>query len=676
MTFASNPALPSAPNSPSVSKEWLRALEKTAPIGNVPARVFPTVMDEVADRFGNAAALLSRDEKMTYGELAQQSNRYARWALAQGIKKGDAVALLMPNRPRYFAIWLGVTRIGGVVALLNTSLAGAGLAHCINIVAPKHIIVDREFVGSSASVLEGLDCSPTIWNHSVSDQHSSDDLELDRYSGQQLTKSERPDLTTNDKALYIYTSGTTGLPKAAIVDHYRLMMWTHWFAAIMDTKSDDRMYNTLPMYHSIGGAVATGAVLLNGGSVVIEKRFSATQFWKSVVEWDCTLFQYIGELCRYLLEAPIVPQELQHRLRLCCGNGLRMDVWKPFKDRFHIPRILEFYAATEGNVSLYNLEGVPGSIGRIPPFLKHRFPIALIRLAAETSDPVRDEDGFCIACGPDEPGEALGKIRQETSSTGSRFEGYLDKNDTEKKILYNVFVQGDAWFRTGDLMRKDNKGYFYFVDRIGDTFRWKGENVSTTEVSGAISDFPEIAEATVYGVIVPKADGRAGMAAIVARGPIDMAAFHQHLTERLASYAIPLFVRLTSQIDSTATFKQVKNRLSRESYDPTATSDEIYFRDSERKTFVRMDKAAFCKNPVGSVASLTEAQGRNFRQSPPKPVQFKRYCRRRPSAPFPLCSDHPPPAEIRQRSRHPRLRRAASRRFAERPACAARRRDP
>ena len=584
----------SAGHNTSYTKDWLRALEKTAQVGVDHRRIFPIAIEDVADRFGTAPALLSHEEKFTFADLTQRTNRYARWAIAHGIKKGDVVGLLMPNRPEYLAIWLGITSVGGVVALLNTNLVGQGLAHCIDITSPKHVIIDAENIDNAAGTFALLKSTPVIWSHGPNNRDLKRlDLEINRYSGQKLSRSERPALTTEDRALYVYTSGTTGLPKGAIIDHHRLMMWTHWFAAIMNTGPNDRMYNTLPMYHSVGGAVATGAVLINGGSVVIEKKFSAHQFWDEIIGWDCTLFQYIGELCRYLLNSPPHPRETEHGLRLCCGNGLRMDIWTAFKDRFHIPKILEFYAATEGNVSLYNLEGIPGSIGRIPPFLVHRFPMALIKVNTETNEPARNSDGFCIPCKSNETGEAIGKIRQPTSNLGSRFEGYIDSEDFEKKILRDVLAKGDAWFRTGDLMRKDKKGYFYFIDRIGDTFRWKGENVSTSEVSEAISDFPGIVEVAVYGVTVPGNEGRAGMTAVVASTMIDMDAFRRHLVERLPSYALPLFVRITTSLDMTATFKQAKNRLISEGYDPTAASDGIYFNDAGRQAFRRVDKPLF-----------------------------------------------------------------------------------
>ena len=317
----------------------------------------------------------------------------------------------MPNRPEYMAIWLGITAVGGVVALLNTQLRGPSLAHCIDIVAPKHVIVAAELPREFATRRAHIASQPKIWAHGAATaRYERIDRAIERFSGRPLTAAERRAVTIADRALLIYTSGTTGLPKAANVSHRRLMQWSLWFAGLMNTRPGDRMYNCLPMYHSVGGVVATGAVLVRGGSVVIRDKFSAQHFWDDIVDCDCTLFQYIGELCRYLVNAPEHPRERAHRLRLCCGNGLRADVWEKFQDRFAIPRILEFYAATEGNFSLYNVEGKVGAIGRIPPFLAHRFPLALVKFDADAGEPVRDADGFCIRCATDEPGEAIGRI--------------------------------------------------------------------------------------------------------------------------------------------------------------------------------------------------------------------------------------------------------------------------
>jgi fatty-acyl-CoA synthase len=593
-TAASTPRLRPA------SKAWLRALEVTAPIARHPNRTFPVVVEELAERFGDAPALVSDSEVLTFRLLAERSNRYTRWAMTYGVRKDDTVCLLMPNRPEYMAIWLGIASTGVVVSLLNTQLRGAALAHCIDIVAPKHIIVAADLNDAFRSALPHMSSRPQFWSHGDG-EFARIDRVIEQLSSGGLTAAERVDVTIADRALNIYTSGTTGLPKAANVSHHRLLQWSFWFAGLMNTGPDDRMYDCLPMYHSIGGVVATGAVLVRGGSVGIRERFSATQFWDDIRQWDCTLFQYIGELCRYLVNAPQHPHEDTHRLRFCCGNGLRADVWESFQDRFRIPRVLEFYAATEGNVTLYNVEGKPGAIGRVPSFLAHRFPLALVKFDHEAGAPLRDESGFCIRCATNEPGEAIGRIRDGAAQNGGAFEGYTSSNESERKILRDVFVPGDAWYRTGDLMRRDAGGFFYFVDRIGDTFRWKGENVATSEVAEAVMEFPGIVEATVYGVPVPGTEGAAGMATLVTAGALDMATLRKHLVDRLPPYARPLFLRIKHEIEVTATFKHKKSDLVRGGFDPRATADALYFDDSARQAFVRIDEALHSRIHAGDV---------------------------------------------------------------------------
>jgi fatty-acyl-CoA synthase len=584
-------------------KAWVRALEMTAPIPRNPEATLPVLIDSLADRFGTAPALLSRNENLTYRGLAERSKRYAEWALRQGLSFGDVVCLLMPNCPEYVAIWLGITRVGGVVSLLNTNVVGSSLAHAIRIVEPKHVIVGAALVEAFAGVMPKVSLEIQAWTYGENTHGLSRiDDEIEGRAGEGgLAGSEYNPPIIADRALCIYTSGTTGLPKAVNVSHFRLMQWSHWFAGMMDTRPDDRIYNCLPMYHSVGGVVAIGAALVNGGSVVLRERFSASSFWDDIVESECTIFQYIGELCRYLVNTSVRTPEVQHQLRLACGNGMRADVWEEFQRRFQIPRILEFYAATEGNFSLYNCEGRVGAIGKIPSFLKHRLSMALVKFDFETGEPVRNDEGFCIRCSINEAGEAIGQIFDGGTSAAGRFEGYADKAATEKKILRNVFANGDAWFRTGDLMRKDESGFFYFVDRIGDTFRWKGENVSTYEVAATVCAFPGVVEAVVYGVEVPGTEGRAGMVAAVVLEDFDLNAFRQHLVERLPDYARPLFLRILAKIEATETFKQKKQDLMRDSYDPSATTDLIYFNYSVQQSFVKVDAELFERVQLGKV---------------------------------------------------------------------------
>jgi fatty-acyl-CoA synthase len=587
-------------NSP--AKAWLRALELTTPIARQRDRVLSTVIEELAAKLENTPALLSDRECLTYRALSQRANQYARWALDEGIAKGEVVGLLMTNRPEYIAIWLGITSVGGVVSLLNTNLAGPSLVHCVDIARPAHIIVAAEFARQVDAVLPQLAVSPTPWIHgSDHGPWQRIDVKIERKSGAPLNKQERRPPNIEDRALYIYTSGTTGLPKAVNVSHARVMQWGHWFAGMMGTQATDRIYNCLPMYHSVGGVQAPGAILVAGGSLVLREKFSASQFWNDIVRWDCTMFQYIGELCRYLLHASPTANETAHRIRMACGNGLAPDVWDAFKSRFGIPQVFEFYAATEGGVSLFNIEGKRGAIGHIPVYLAHRFSPALVAFDVEKGQPVRNAQGFCIRCSPNQAGEAIGKVTDDPSNIGSRFEGYTDQDSSEGRILRHVFEPGDVWVRTGDLMRKDEQGYFYFVDRIGDTFRWKGENVATSEVSDAICAFPGVKHANVYGVTIPVADGRAGMATLVTEDELDLAGFRKHLASRLPSYARPLFLRIRENMDVTGTFKYSKTDLVRQGFNPVATNDAVYFDNLESGAFTRLDQDLYERIQMGAI---------------------------------------------------------------------------
>jgi fatty-acyl-CoA synthase len=583
----------------SVAKDWLRALELTAQIDAYPDRTLPRVIAALAEQAPDAPAVLSAGESLTYRQLAESANRYARWALESNLRKGDIVGLMMPNRPEYLPIWLGLSSAGILVALLNTHLRGPSLAHCIDLVAARHIIVAAELTDQLRSAMSEMQSRPKVWSRGGGEFAAIENT-LDQLSGAPLTEAERPDVTLADRALLIYTSGTTGLPKAANISHRRLLQWSFWFAGLMDTGPNDRIYNCLPMYHSVGGIVAPGSVLVRGGSVVIRDKFSAQEFWHDVIKWDCTLVQYIGELCRYLLNAPRDRCEQQHRIRICCGYGLAGDVWEQFQHRFAIPRILEFYASTEGNVSLYNVEGKVGAIGRVPSFLRHRFPLALVKFDSATGEPTRDERGYCVRCARNEIGEAIGKI-SDGLHPGGRFEGYTSNTESERKVLHNVFELGDAWYRTGDLMRMGEGGYFYFVDRIGDTFRWKGENVATSEVAAAITAFPGIVEASVYGVHVPATEGAAGMATIVSPNVPDLRQLREHLVNRLPDYARPVFLRVTDNIEATATFKQSKITLKTEGYNPGSTSDPIFFYRGKEEAFVRLDLALFEQINAGKI---------------------------------------------------------------------------
>ncbi len=569
----------------------LRRIKGYTPHGST---TIADVFEAVVDRHPGNVAIYYEDSQLTYRELNAAANRYARWALGQGVKPGDAVALLMENRPEYLVAWLGLVKTGAIVALINHNLQGHALAHSLNISLAKHLVLGGELIDSFGTAQDLLDRQMDVWVTGAQAQGTNDlDAALLQQSAEPLPAATREGVKTSDVALYIYTSGTTGNPKAANLSHLRVMTMMNAFAAAVNAKLHDRMYNVLPLYHSAGGICAVGTVLMTGGALIIRRKFSATHFWEDCRKYDATMFQYIGELCRYLLNTPPQEKEASHKVRICVGNGLRPEIWPAFQKRFKIPRVVEFYGATEGNVALFNYDGTVGAVGRIPSYLEAQFPVKIVQFDVENELPVRGDDGFCIECAPDEVGEAIGRITNDPENPAGRFEGYSDKAATEKKVMRDVFEKGDAYFRTGDLMRKDKNGYFYFVDRIGDTFRWKGENVATSEVAEAISVFPGVHEANVYGVHVPNTDGRAGMAAIVSEQQIDPNDLRKHLSKELPDYARPLFLRMQTEIEITGTFKHRKVALVKEGFDPSTISDPMFFDHPNENAYVPLTPALF-----------------------------------------------------------------------------------
>jgi fatty-acyl-CoA synthase len=406
----------------------------------------------------------------------------------------------------------------------------------------------------------------------------------------------REGITAKDVALYIFTSGTTGLPKAAKVTHMRAQMYMRGFVAATNARPTDRVYNALPLYHATGGLVAVGAALLGGGAMVLKRRFSASQFWTDIVEHECTMFVYIGEFCRYLVNQPEQAAEAGHKVRLIFGNGLRADVWAQMERRFKIPMVLEFYGSTEGNVSVLNFDGKMGAVGRIPRYLRSRFNVRLVKFDQDRQEPVRGPNGLLIECQPGEVGECIGKIAADARSS---FVGYADKAATSRKVLHDVFKPGDMWFRTGDLMRQDKAGYLYFVDRVGDTFRWKGENVSTTEVEARLSEIAGVQEANVYGVLAPLTEGKAGMAALVVGPEFDLTNLQAAVTASLPAYAQPVFLRLSAHVATTGTFKHTKTEVVAQGFDPAKVADLLFYRGPEG--YVLLDAGAYRRICSGEI---------------------------------------------------------------------------
>ena len=574
-----------------------RTLKRVKTIASDSPNLICDDLEAAVDKWGPRPAITFEGKTISYAELDAMANRYAHWAKGLGLTRGQTVALFMPNRIEYLAIWYGLTKVGVATALINNQLTGAALAHCLSISQALHCIVDTETSPCFEDVKGQLERHMQQWVLGPVHDDQRDLLKALKSCSQLRPDREtaREGLTASDTALYIYTSGTTGLPKAARITHMRAQLYMRGFAGSTGARDSDRIYITLPLYHATGGLCALGAALLNGGSVVLRKKFSATHFWPEVVAEQCTMFVYIGELCRYLANQPEHELERAHKLRMIFGNGLRADVWDVMMDRFKVGDVLEFYGATEGNVSFFNFDGKRGAIGRIPGYLRKKFNFRIVRFDVETETPVRGPGGCCIEAGPEEVGECIGHIG---SDARSNFTGYADKAATEKKVLHDVFEKGDAWFRTGDLMKVDHDGYIYFIDRIGDTFRWKGENVATSEVADRLAGFEGVHEVNVYGVKVGDLDGKAGMASLVVEDAFDLVAFANFVDEALPSYARPLFVRLQKAFETTGTFKYRKVDLVKEGFDPSKTKDPLYFRDPA-KGYVKITKTLCAKIESG-----------------------------------------------------------------------------
>lgn len=547
----------------------------------------PSIFAQTVKQHPNKPALIydATGETWTFTQLDLLSNAVAQWALAQGWAPGDVVALFMESRPLQVALWLGLAKVGVEAALINFNLQRDALLHCVGVSASRGIVFGAELAGAMLEVSSSL--SPSMVRFctgelSVDCLASLAAQNLDYILASAPTLPPPPCIppkSFNDRLFYIYTSGTTGLPKAAIVVHSRYYRIAAFGYHAFRMRQDDIIYDCLPLYHSAGNIMGVGQCLINGLTVVVKKKFSASRFWEDCIKHNCTVVQYIGEICRYLLSQPVRPSEKGHRVRLAVGNGLRPSVWEAFTERFGVAQVGEFYGATECNCSIANMDGKVGACGFNSRILPNVYPIRLMKVDEETTELVRDRHGLCVPCCPGEPGLLVGRINQQDPLR--RFDGYANQDATRKKIANNVFKKNDSAYLSGDVLVMDELGYMYFRDRSGDTFRWRGENVSTTEVEGTLSGLLGQADVAVYGVAVPDVEGKAGMAAIAdPTGTFDCDAFLRGVQQALPPYARPVFLRISPQVDTTGTFKIQKTRLQREGYDPRLSTDQIYFLNS------------------------------------------------------------------------------------------------
>jgi len=521
-------------------------------------------------------ALRFEDRSWTYAELDAWANRIAHVLKARGLARGEVVALLFENRPEALACALAVIKLGAVAAMLNPHQRGEVLAHSIKITQAKAIIVGAECIEALDSAGYGARGAHTVhlwWDGEGAAPAGYRALREECATAIDTPPPETAQVKLGDPCFYIFTSGTTGLPKASRMTHYR---WMRSLAGVgqlaVRLRRDDVLYCALPLYHNNALTVSWSTVLGAGATLALGRKFSATRFWDEIRRYEATAFCYIGELCRYLLNQPAKDNDRDHRVRVMIGNGLRAELWDAFQQRFGIAHICEFYGASEANLAFVNGFGLKRTAGFCP------MPFAIVEFDAAQEVPKRGADGFMsrVAKG------GVGLLITEVTARAP-FDGYTDQKASEAKLLRNVFKTGDCWFNTGDLVRDQGWAHIQFVDRVGDTFRWKGENVATTEVEGVLNRFPGVAEAVVYGVQLPNCDGRAGMAALTLDHAFDAAALAQHLTQALPAYAVPLFVRLRAQQETTATFKFRKLELKQEAFDPQRVNEPLYvLRDRAR----------------------------------------------------------------------------------------------
>jgi len=534
-----------------------------------------------AQAFGDRTAFLFEGREITWSEFNELANRLAHTLSASGLGRGDTASVVMENRIEFLATIVALNKIGAVGALINTNLRGRQLIHCITVTDSKKCIFGEELSDAIAEVKGELPLKEGDDYLFMPDTGQSPapnwcrDLLAESTDAAAVDPGVTDEITLGENCLYIYTSGTTGLPKAAVMSNRRFLQsaaLSH--KALYRATEQDRFYVCLPLYHATGLMIGVGAAFSSGASAFIRRKFSASNFLPEVREHNTNLLIYIGELCRYLMNTPEKPDDSDNPLHTMTGNGMRPDIWIPFKERFGIKRVSEFYGASEGNVAFANLLNKDCTVGMTSA------RVALVKYDVDADEIVKSDDGRCIEVTPGEPGLLLGHINEQAV-----FEGYTDPEATEKKILRNVLEEGDAWFNSGDLMRVVDVGYtlgydhYQFVDRVGDTFRWKSENVSTNEVGEILNTFDDIKFCNVYGVEVPGADGRAGMAAVTLADGIselDLEALSQHVVNSLPVYARPVFIRLQPDIDVTGTFKMVKGDLKKQGYDLDQVQDPIY----------------------------------------------------------------------------------------------------
>lgn len=549
------------------------------------------LVERNARSIGDKPALVFLEEHYTWAQVNESANQYAHFLHGRGIRHGDVIALVMDNRPDFIFAQMGASKVGAITALINSNLSGKAFTHAINSAKPKLVLAGAEHVGVINSVRDQLQFNGGGVVVQVEAGASYGDLPSinAELAARPTTNLEGVRIRGKDVTSYVYTSGTTGLPKAAIITNQRCMSVAAMFARGMhELMESDVLYVSMPLYHTSAQSIGWGACALCGATLALRRKFSASDFWGDTHKYGATHFLYIGEFCRYLLNTPKSELERGHKIRVGVGNGLRPDIWKEFQERFGVALMREFYAATEGNVPLFNVAGRPGMVGRLP------WGAVLIKCDLTTGEPIRNAAGFCEVVGQGSTGLLVARI-----TPWAKFDGYLDKDATEKKILRDVLKHGDMYCNSGDLLAMHEDNWVAFADRVGDTFRWKGENVSTNEVGETLNGFPGVLESNVYGVIVFGAEGRAGMASMNVDDRFDLPGFAKYVQERLPVFMRPYFIRVQREMKITATLKHQKVDYREQGYDPNKIDDPVYYLSGD--SYVPIDAALYARLMAGEI---------------------------------------------------------------------------
>ena len=514
------------------------------------------VFQDRAARHGDRVFIRFGDQEVTYRQANETANRYAAVLAERGVRRGDVVGIMLRNSPDAVLMMLSAVKCGAVAGMLNYHQRGEVLAHSLGLLNAAVVVAENDLV--EPMINSGADVADLMTMENLAA------LARGKTAGNPASVAQ---VQAKDRAFYIFTSGTTGHPKASVMTHQRWLRALAGFSGLgVRLRGNDTLYCALPLYHNNALTVALSSVIDAGATLALAPTFSVSKFWDDVIAMGATAFIYIGELCRYLLNQPPKPTDRAHKVRVIVGNGLRPDIWDEFTKRFGIKRVVEFYAASEGNTAFINIFNIPGSTGINP------LPLAYVEYDPETGEPARGPEGRLRRVPAGQPGLLLSPV-----SRLSPFDGYTDKAASEKKLVRNAFKDGDVWFNTGDVMSPQGMGHAAFADRLGDTFRWKGENVATTDVEAPLAADPSVEECTVFGVEVPDTGGRAGMAAVKLRegATFDGVALARRLYGALPNYSVPLFIRLVDSLETTSTFKSRKVELRNEAYG-AAVADPLY----------------------------------------------------------------------------------------------------